>query len=154
MNTGKLSLRSPLYFLTSAHLTRTFSWPHSLLSSLRDFILFLLSKAESWLLLVFPRLPLSPLRASAPPRAPSLPGQDVTVYVPLWLSGWSHDIPPVLDFYKEPSQCAALVLPQQDSSLWSASSEKGKSPIVPSVLPKWLEGLGFLVASRNKRGFF
>ena len=34
-----------------------------------------------------PHLPPSPLRASAPPRAPSLPGQDAAVCVQLWLSG-------------------------------------------------------------------
>ena len=48
---------------------------------------------------------------------------------------------------------APAILSQQDAFGQKVFSEVGKSLIVPSELPKPLEGLEFSVAFRNKRGF-
>lgn len=103
-NAGKLSTswpRSLFYFLTSTHLMSAFSRAPCLLSSLRDFILFLLTKAQShaacgWLGLPRTFIPQrewaplssqhSPHASQASPRSWTFANSLVSVLVRSWVS--------------------------------------------------------------------
>ena len=144
MNTGKLSLRSPLCFLTSAHVTRTFSWPHSLPSSLRDFILFLLTKAESWLLLVPPPPPSQPaqsLRTTKGPLPPRSRCRSLCAALAKWLK--SRHPPQSRIFIKNQVSGLPLFSPSRIRIHKLHPLKKGKAQLFPLCCSNDLQGLGF-----------